>query len=118
MRSRSAVALTGMLMLAAMSGCSSMLLGGSGTAAGNPIGTDTRSSSQVSADNRISATIRARYSADPELSAAGLQVTTVRGTVTLRGTVSGFEQRDRAVRLAQDVSGVLRVDNQVSVRSR
>lgn len=107
-----------MLAIAAMSGCSSLLLGGSGAAAGNPIGADTRSGSQVSADDRISATIRSRYSADPELSAAGLQVQSVRGTVTLRGIVPGFEQRDRAVRLAQDVSGVLLVDNQISVRPR
>ena len=117
-RGRIAGALISLVAIAAMSGCSSMLLGGSGAAAGNPIGADTRSGSQVSADDRISATIRARYSADPELSAAGLQVQTVRGTVTLRGIVPGFEQRDRAVRLAQDVSGVLRVDNQISVRSR
>lgn len=115
---RVAGALIGLLAVAMISGCSSMLLGGSGAAAGNPIGADTRSGSQVSADDRISATVRARYSADPELSAAGLKVQTLRGTVTLRGIVPGFEQRDRAVRLAQDVSGVLRVDNQISVRPR
>lgn len=105
------------LALPALAACSSMLLGGSGASAGNPIGQDTRSSTQASADDRISATIRARYAADPELSSAGLRVETLRGTVTLRGVVSSFDLRDRAVRLAQDVAGVLRVDNQVSVRS-
>jgi len=95
-----------------------MLLGGSGSAAGNPIGHDGRSSAQISEDNRITATIRARYSADPDLAAASLQVETVRRTVTLRGTVTSFQVRDRAVRLAQDVAGVIRVDNQLSVRTR
>lgn len=101
----------------AAGGCSSMLLGGSGPSAGNPIGTDTRTSAQVAADDRIATTIRSKFAVDADLSGAGLRVDARAGTVTLRGSVSGFSERDRAVRIANDVAGVVRVDNQISISS-
>lgn len=104
------------LSIVSLSGCTSMLLGSGGASAGRPIGSDSRSQSEASADARISAVIRNRYAGDAELAAAGLQVVTVRGVVSLQGTVPAFAQRDRAVRLARDVDGVVRVQNQLVVR--
>lgn len=110
-----------MLMLVtmiALSGCTSMLAGTTGGSAGSPIGQDNRSAATLASDDRITAIIRDRYAADAELRAANLLVQTRQGTVTLRGTLSDFADRDRAVRLANDVVGVVRVHNQISVRTR
>lgn len=94
-----------------------MLVGASGQSAGNPIGHDGRPATQAAEDDRITATVRSRYAADPSLGEAGLAVSTYRGVVTIRGVVPSFSLRDRAVRLAADVRGVLRIDNQISVRT-
>lgn len=107
-----------LLMLPALAGCTSMLVGGSGASAGRPIGADDRAAADVAEDERITRAIRDRYAADPDLQQAGLMVESRQGTVTLRGTVTDFEHRDRAVRLAGDVRGVVRVHNRISVRSR
>jgi osmotically-inducible protein OsmY len=106
------------LTLPVLSGCTSMLVGSGGPSAGKPIGTDSRSSAEASQDARISTIIRNRFAADSGLAAARLQVVTSRRVVTLKGTVPDFEDRDRAERLARDVEGVVRVQNQVAVRSR
>ena len=107
-----------LVAIAGLSGCTSMLVGGSGASAGRPIGQDNRSASNVARDNRITAAVRARFAADAELGNASLNVDTRQGVVTLRGTLPAFDQRDRAVRLAGDVEGVVRVQNQVRVQTR
>ena len=98
--------------------CTSMLLDSSGKSAGSAIGQDTRSGAQISADDRISTTIRSKFAADEDLRPLRLQVETRRGAVTLRGTATSFADRDRAVRIATDINGVLRIDNQISVSTR
>lgn len=97
-------------------GCTSMLAGGRGEAAGNSIGTDSRDAVTIARDDQITSTIRARFARDKDLGAAGLTVETRRGVVTLRGELADFEQRDRAVGLSTDVPGVVRVANQITVR--
>ena len=95
-----------------------MLLGSSGKSAGNPIGQGTREDDQSSADQEISTTIRSRFAADAELRTLGLRIETHKRVVTLRGIAKSFTQRDRAIRMAGDVSGVLRVDSQLTVNTR
>jgi hyperosmotically inducible protein len=108
------VALTATLLTA---GCTSMLMGASGESAGSSIGQDNRDPAQISADDRISTTIRSKFAADADLGPLRLRVETRNGVVTLRGAVRSFTQRDRAVRIATDVSGVVRVDNQISINT-
>lgn len=113
---RLAAALGAVMLLA---GCTSMLVGsGGGRPAGGAIGEDDRSSAAVSEDARITATIESRYAADPSLGSAGIGVASYRGVVVLRGVVASFSLRDRAARLARDVRGVVRVDNQITVRTQ
>lgn len=107
-----------LVAFAGLAGCTSMLIGGTGAPAGRPIGQDSRSASTVARDNRITTVVRERFAADPELAGAKLSVETRQAVVTIRGTVSAFDQRDRAVRLARDVAGVARVQNQLSVQAR
>ena len=93
-----------------------MLLGGTGSPAGRPIGTDSRSTATIDRDNEISARIRSRFRADAELRPAELSVETRQGRVILRGELATFELREHAVRLANDVAGVTSVWNQISIR--
>ena len=115
---RTTLILIVLIAFAGASACTSMLVGGGGTSAGRPIGQDNRSASSVARDNRITAAVRARFAADAELGNASLSIDTRQGVVTLRGTLPAFDQRDRAVRLAGDVEGVVRVQNQVRVQTR
>ena len=106
------------LVFTGLTGCTSMLLGGSGTSAGRPIGQDTRGSATVAQDSQITAVVKRRFAMDKSLAGAALSVQTRQGVVTLRGTLGAYEQRDLAVRLAADVEGVQRVQNQIAVKSR
>ena len=92
------------------------MTGASGPRAGAPIGTDSRDAGTAARDDQISRLVRERFAADADLRAADLRVDTRRGVVTLRGSLSAFDLRDRAVRLARDVSGVARVNSQITVR--
>ena len=97
-------------------GCTSMLAGGRGAAAGNAIGVDDRDAVTIARDDQITSMIHSRFVRDDELADANLDIDTRRGVVTLRGALETFEQRDRAVRLATDVPGVSRVASQITVR--
>ena len=115
---RAAALLVAVSLATLLAGCASMLAGSTGARAGQPIGADSRSAAQVADDERIGRTIRDRFAADPDLAAAALEPDVTSGVVTVRGTVSDFAHRDRAVRLAGDVRGVVRVQNQIRVDSR
>ena len=103
------------LCILALSGCTSMLLG-NGPSAGRPIGQDSRSSTALASDHQITAIVRNRFLADDELNATRLRVDTLRGVVTLRGSVDSYALRDRAARLAADVDGVVHVANQIGIQ--
>jgi len=109
------VLLAAMLVLM-LPGCTSLLLGNASSGDGG-VSTDQRSSSQVAADNSISATIRRRISADSTLSKYAIGIGTVNGTVSLSGTVGSFPARDRAVQIASETDGVVRVRNQIMVNT-
>ena len=102
------------LALAAITGCSAMLMGDGGSA-GRPIGSSSATARPSSSDRRIAETIRGRYSADTEISASRIEVSCLAGVVTLRGQVSDYAIRDRAIRLARDVNGVSRVSVQIGI---
>lgn len=99
----------------ALSSCTGLLLGGSGGGSGRPLGSDTRSTSQVATDNAISAEIRERLSGDETVSRFLIRVHTVNRRVSLYGTVDSYAARDHAVRVASGVQGVGTIDNQIRV---
>lgn len=66
-------------------------------------------------DAAITAQINAELARDSRLSALRVDVDTVDGRVTLRGNAPDGNARDRATTLAQQVSGVRSVDNQLSL---
>lgn len=68
------------------------------------------------ADAAITASVNAALARDPSLSALRIDVDTVNGTVSLKGTAPDQTARTRATELASAVKGVTNVDNQLEVR--
>lgn len=60
-------------------------------------------------DKEITAKIKAKLIADPELKALSIDVDTVNGVVTLTGVVENERQKEKAVRHAKSVEGVREV---------
>lgn len=104
------------MLVLSSAGCTSLLLGNASTTESGA-STDTRSSSQVTADNTISATIRRQFGADSTLSQYSIGISTVDSNVTLSGTVGSFPARDSAVRIATNTDGVRSVRNQLMVNT-
>jgi osmotically-inducible protein OsmY len=61
-------------------------------------------------DAIITSKVKASLVADPTVSALDIKVETSQGVVNLTGIVSSEQERQRAIRLAQDVEGVKRVE--------
>jgi hypothetical protein len=71
----------------------------------------------ATADARITAAIKAKIVADPNLSALSISVSTTDGCVTLSGTASSADNIRRAMTLAYDTDGVTQVISTLSVKS-
>jgi osmotically-inducible protein OsmY len=101
------------LLLAALSGCTAMLLGGGGNDGTTVHG--SRTQAQIQIDSRITAEVRNKLVDDSVLSEYALSVQTFDNRVTLRGAVMSAAERDRAARLAGTVQGVTGVDNRIRI---
>ena len=71
--------------------------------------------SDAASDTRITATIKARLAADPDLSAFSVSVSTTDGKVTLSGKVKSAELVGKAVALALKTDGVREVVSTLQV---
>jgi osmotically-inducible protein OsmY len=69
-------------------------------------------------DDRIKEDVSDRLSEDGELDASNIEVAVQNGEVTLKGTVEARHMKRLAEDLAEDVSGVKDVTNQIRVQSR
>jgi len=104
------------MMILSLPACTSLLLGDASSGDGG-LSTDQRSSSQVAADDTISATISRKFGADSTLSQYAIGIRTVDRNVTLSGTVGSFPARDRAVQIATDTDDVNDVRNRIMVNT-
>jgi osmotically-inducible protein OsmY len=68
-------------------------------------------------DTWLTTQIQARYFSDPMLRGKDVDVSTEAGVVTLAGTVGSEAAKAQAVRLAQQIEGVTRVDDKLQVES-
>lgn len=66
-------------------------------------------------DAEMSGKIKSKMALDETVRARAIDVSTAGGVVTLAGTVRSIAERDQAVRLAQNTSGVLRVVDRLVV---
>jgi len=67
-------------------------------------------------DAVITTSVKTELARDPGLSALAIDVDTAAGRVALKGTAPTPAARDRATTLAQNVKGVISVDNQLTVK--
>lgn len=72
--------------------------------------------SDVTADARITAAIKAKLVRDPDLSAWNISVNATDGVVTLSGTASSAENIGKAVFLAMETEGVHQVVSTLQVK--
>lgn len=61
-------------------------------------------------DATITTKVKSSFVVDPVVSASAINVDTTAGVVSLTGFVDSDQERRRAVQLAQDITGVRRVD--------
>lgn len=69
-------------------------------------------------DKEITARVKAKFIADPELKALSIDVDTLKGVVTLTGVVPKEEHRRRAVDLTKSVEGVKEVIVNIQVKGQ
>ena len=84
--------------------------------AGNAVFTKVDQVGTIVDDSAITASIKADLLKDPGLSALGIEVNTVKGEVTLKGTVSTEIRKLRAGGIASHIVGVTRVVNLLEVK--
>jgi hyperosmotically inducible protein len=95
-----------------MAGCASWTT--TKTAAA-PVSPTHRGPVETSSDAAITAKVNAAFAADQVVKARNINVDTVRGVVSLNGTVKSGTERSRAMELARNVSGVTEVRDGLKV---
>src|SRR5262245_7976366 len=75
-----------------------------------------QSSGSAIHDASITAAVKLSLAFEPGVRAIGVNVDTNGGVVTLRGEVSNESERQLATKVAEDVSGVTEVVNELRVR--
>jgi len=68
-------------------------------------------------DSAITAKVKTALLADPNVKGLQIDVDTKNGVVTLNGTADKPANRDRAVAIAKDTSGVKSVENQLVIKA-
>ena len=97
---------------------SAAFLTGCGTLAGSPDradGAPHRTVGEAVDDAKIVTELKAKYAADPDLSAIKINIDSTQGFVRLKGEVKTFALRQKAESMARAISGVKSVDNQLMI---
>ena len=74
-----------------------------------------RSTSQEASDAALSARIKTAFAIDDLVKARDIKVDTMRGVVTLNGTVNSHAERDKAISIARNTKGVIEVKDHLKV---
>ncbi len=99
------------ITLIALSGCTALMLSGGQGANGAA----APGSATAAGDASTSAAVSRSLQADPVVGLYAVDVTTMAGRVTLRGTVGSYAARQRAGEIAAGVATVRAVDNRIAV---
>jgi osmotically-inducible protein OsmY len=67
-------------------------------------------------DAALTTRVKAKFAADPAVSAMSISVETLKGTVQLSGFAKSTDERLMAEKLARETSGVVAVRNDIAVR--
>jgi hyperosmotically inducible protein len=74
-----------------------------------------RTVGEVTDDVAIQTAVKSRLLADPDVSGLRIQTEVYRGVVTLYGRVPDEPSRRLALRIAEEVKGVVRVDDRLTI---
>ena len=102
------------LVAAGSSGCWAAAAG-AGAEAGYVAAQEDRSVAETMSDQRITATVKSKMLANPDVSGLDINVDTFRGNVTLKGFVESQNQIREAIQVARSVSGVENVQSRLIV---
>lgn len=67
-------------------------------------------------DAALTTRVKAKFAADPTVSAMAISVETLKGTVQLSGFAKSYEEKSMAEKLARETSGVVAVRNDIAIR--
>ena len=73
---------------------------------------------EIIGDTGITASVKTRLLADPDVSGLRIEVDTNKGVVTLTGDVGSAREKARAIEIAGKVDNVKRVEDRLTVRPR
>ncbi len=94
-------------------------LGAAGCASGPPANyagnRPERTATQSISDGALSAKIKTSFATDSGVKAGDIKVDSMRGVVTLTGTVKTAAERDKAISIARDTKGVVEVKDHIKV---
>ena len=103
--------LVGALLALGVSGCASWRANHMNTASDEAHA--HRGLTQTASDAAITAKVKTAMAADKNVSAANIDVDTYRGVVSLKGNVKDDAERNRAIDIAKNVSGVVDVRDEL-----
>lgn len=87
-----------------------------GAAIGEKVGVAANQAQRIATNATLTAKIKSKMALDDTIEAAGINVDSSNGVVTLRGAVDSLAERDRALQLARETEGVTSVVDQLLVR--
>ena len=87
-----------------------------GAEVGERVGAAADTASRALADGSLTAKIKSKMALDDTVKALNLDVDTNGGVVTVKGYVRSEAERDRALQLARETDGVIRVVDGLRVR--
>ncbi len=76
---------------------------------------EERGAGETISDQLIVANIKTQYMADPDISALQINIDSFKGAVRLTGQVKSGAVADKAIAIAERVTGVTRVDSRLTV---
>ncbi len=82
----------------------------------NAVGNAAQSTKQYVSDATITAQVKSQLLMDPDIKSLPISVVTEQGVVVLSGTVDTQLEKEKAARIALEVSGVKSVVNKIKVK--
>lgn len=83
--------------------------------AGDSLAAGADNAAEATGDAAITAKVKTRLLADPDVAGLQIEVDTVDGKVTLTGTAGSSAQKKEAGEVTKNTEGVISVDNQITV---
>ncbi len=104
-----------MLLIPLLSGCMLVVAGGAGVEAGYIATQKEQTAGEVIDDQWITAKIKTKMLADPDVKALKINVDTEKGVVTLTGNVNSQEEMEKIAAIIKNTKGIKKFVNNLKV---